>query len=103
MSGRTGSAAAVAGGVAVLGVLWTAPGLVAGQAPVVSTRNRPSADVPRTADGKPEWVLASQIDVTGRKKAEERLRWSERLLSKTGEVAGVGGWELDLETMELTW
>ena len=54
MSGRTSSAAAVAGGVVVLGVLWSSPGLVAGQTPVASTRARPSADVPRTADGKPD-------------------------------------------------
>lgn len=59
--------------------------------------------VTRTADGKPEWFFSSQFDVTERKKADERLRQSERLLSKTGEVAGVGGWELDLETMALAW
>lgn len=56
-----------------------------------------------TADGKPELTYGIQFDVTERKKAEERMRRSERLLSKTGEAAGVGGWELDLETMELTW
>lgn len=57
----------------------------------------------RMADGSPEWIFASQIDVTARKLADADLLRSERLLSKMGEVAGVGGWDLDLETNHLTW
>ncbi|OYW61749.1 MAG: hypothetical protein B7Z31_02350 [Rhodobacterales bacterium 12-65-15] len=59
--------------------------------------------VTRTAEGKPEWVFASQVDVSERRLTEEKIHQSERLLSKMGEVAGVGGWNLDLETMVLTW
>lgn len=54
MTNRTGRAAAVAGGFAILGALWSAPGLLAGQAPVASTRPRPTADVPKTTGGRPD-------------------------------------------------
>jgi diguanylate cyclase (GGDEF)-like protein/PAS domain S-box-containing protein len=37
-------------------------------------------------------------DVTERRRAEEALRASEQFLARTGRVAGVGGWELDLAT-----
>ncbi|MGE5642623.1 MAG: PAS domain S-box protein, partial [Byssovorax cruenta] len=42
-------------------------------------------------------------DITERKKAEEALRRSEALLLQTGEIAEVGGWELDLQTSTLRW
>jgi PAS domain S-box-containing protein len=49
-------------------------------------------------------------DITQRKQAEaerqrqeEALRRSEDLLERTGRVAGIGGWELDLATSKLTW
>ena len=42
-------------------------------------------------------------DITGRKQAEENLRRSEDLLRQTGEMANVGGWELDLSDNRLTW
>lgn len=34
---------------------------------------------------------------------EQKLRASELLLERTGRLAGVGGWELDLRTNEVTW
>ncbi len=42
-------------------------------------------------------------DITDRKKAEEGLRISNELLSKTEEIAKVGSWRLDLRTNVLTW
>ena len=56
-----------------------------------------------TADGKPEWMFGVQIDITSQKRQEEALRKSESLLSKTGEVAGVGGWDFDLVNNTLIW
>ena len=56
-----------------------------------------------TADGRPEWMFGIQLDITERKRQEEALRKSEALLNRTGEVAGVGGWELDLRTMVPVW
>jgi PAS domain S-box-containing protein len=42
-------------------------------------------------------------DITERRKAEEALRRSEALLLQTGQMAKIGGWELDLETMMPYW
>jgi len=41
-------------------------------------------------------------DITKRKKAEEALKKSYQLLNETGEMAKVGGWELDLSTNEVS-
>ena len=40
-------------------------------------------------------------DVTDRKRVEEALKKSIKLLNDTGEMAKVGGWELDLSTKEV--
>jgi PAS domain S-box-containing protein len=42
-------------------------------------------------------------DVTDRLSAERELSESKALLDRTGRVAGVGGWSLDLQTEELVW
>ncbi len=42
-------------------------------------------------------------DVTAQIQAETALRASEDFLSRTGRVAGVGGWELDLRAGKLSW
>ncbi|MBY0363795.1 MAG: PAS domain S-box protein [Phreatobacter sp.] len=57
----------------------------------------------RTPDGKPEWMFGTHFDITERKRRDELLRKSEALLNRTGEVAGVGGWELDIEASTLMW
>jgi len=41
--------------------------------------------------------------VTARERAAEELRESEALLSAVGEMARVGGWELDVATREVRW
>jgi diguanylate cyclase (GGDEF)-like protein/PAS domain S-box-containing protein len=57
----------------------------------------------RTTDGKPEWMMGTHLDISARKAQEERLRKSQQLLNRTGALAEVGGWELDLQTGELEW
>ena len=42
-------------------------------------------------------------DTTDRLSTERELRDSKALLDRTGRVAGVGGWSLDLQTLELVW
>lgn len=72
-----------------------------------------------SADGQERWVAwtnglqrsdPKQLvlhsvgrDVTDRKRAEIALRTSQSLLARTGRVAGVGGWEVDLATGQITW
>ena len=56
-----------------------------------------------TPNGKPEWMYGTQLDISERKRQDEALRKSEQLLSRTGEVAGVGGWELDLISGAVWW
>ena len=51
----------------------------------------------------PEGLLILSQDITFRKRAEEALQRNETLLLQTGKMAKVGGWELDLQTMTLTW
>jgi len=42
-------------------------------------------------------------DITERKRAERALRASQAFLHRTSEVAGIGGWELDLRSGQITW
>jgi PAS domain S-box-containing protein len=42
-------------------------------------------------------------DITTRKQEEQALRRSFDLLDQTGQLARIGGWELDLETQTLHW
>ena len=42
-------------------------------------------------------------DITERKQAEEELRKGETLLTETGRMAKVGGWEVDAKTLEVSW
>jgi PAS domain S-box-containing protein len=53
-------------------------------------------------DGRP-MLHSTGRDVTARILAERRLRTSQAFLNRTGQVAGVGGWAMDLRTQEVTW
>jgi PAS domain S-box-containing protein len=48
-------------------------------------------------------ALSLARDITERKRAEEELKKSSQLLRDTGEMAEIGGWELDLSTQEVSW
>lgn len=52
---------------------------------------------------EPEWMFGSHLDITLRKQQEVILQRSEAFLARIGDVSGVGGWELDLISSELTW
>ena len=49
------------------------------------------------------WNRQLRIEIEQRKKAELLLTNSQRLLTETGRMARVGGWELDAETLEVSW
>ena len=55
------------------------------------------------ADGRIERFISIRTDITERKLAERRLAESQALLERTGRLAGVGGWQLDLVTGQLDW
>ncbi|PKV10851.1 sensor domain-containing diguanylate cyclase [Xanthomonas prunicola] len=46
-------------------------------------------------------VMLERADINAR--LQQRLRESEAFLERTGRVAGVGGWEVDVSTKTLTW
>ena len=59
--------------------------------------------VTRTGEGRPEWIYGTRVslEIERRRLADKHLM--ERLLDRTGRVAGVGGWQIDLKTDELIW
>ena len=57
----------------------------------------------RGPDGKPESMFGTNLDISERKQREEALRKSLFLLDRTGQLAGVGGWEVDLVNNTLYW
>ena len=48
-------------------------------------------------------VSGSHTDVTSRKKAESELKKTKDLLQQTNRIAQIGGWDIDLETQEMSW
>ena len=54
---------------------------------------------------EPDGALLHSVgrDITERKRADRALRAHQAFLHRTSEVAGIGGWELDLRTHETTW
>jgi PAS domain S-box-containing protein len=54
-------------------------------------------------DGSIEKYIAIRTDITQRKEAEKELRDSKALLDRAGRIAGIGGWQLDLKTDQMTW
>jgi diguanylate cyclase (GGDEF)-like protein/PAS domain S-box-containing protein len=80
----------------------------------VRSENRMLADDPSvhwiswtngiSSDGRGKVLIHSVgRDITEQKQAEEALRKSRSFLYRTGRVAGVGGWEVDLPTGRVTW
>ena len=55
------------------------------------------------ADSPSGGFIGALEDITERRETVERLRASEAFLDRTGRVAGVGGWEVDLVTGTVTW
>ncbi|MFN3304615.1 MAG: PAS domain S-box protein [Roseateles sp.] len=56
-----------------------------------------------TPQGRPAGYVGIAEDVTDRLSAERELLESKALLDRTGRVAGIGGWSLDLATQEIVW
>ena len=84
-----------------------------------SGENRSSENRVVAVDGSEKWVAWTNSlqrdgglepllhsvgrDITGRKQAELALRANQSFLYRTGRVAGVGGWEIDLVSNAVIW
>jgi diguanylate cyclase (GGDEF)-like protein/PAS domain S-box-containing protein len=81
-------------------------------------RERAGERLMATGDGEPHWVAWTHKrqrqgdemllysvgrDITDRRRAERALRASQAFLHRTGRLAGIGGWEVDLKTGETLW
>ncbi len=61
------------------------------------------AVVQRGPDGSAQHMIGVNRDITARKQLENEGRKYQELLESTNVVANVGGWELNLITMDLSW
>lgn len=70
-----------------------------GQVRLIHSRGHPLTN----DDGELSGFVGAVEDITEQRLAEERLRASESLLDRTGRLAGVGGWQVDLRSGHVTW
>lgn len=59
--------------------------------------------VERNEQGLPVRIVGTATDISERRRVEEALKRSERLFRQSQDVAGVGGWELDIATRAVYW
>src|SRR5437763_6388409 len=59
--------------------------------------------VERDAFDTPVRMAGTHMDLTRRIRTEAQVQRSAEMLRRTGELANIGGWELDLATMRLEW
>lgn len=59
--------------------------------------------VVKDADGDPLRMVGVNLDITGRKQAEEELRQSRTDLDRAQQVGQIGSWRLDIGRNILTW
>jgi PAS domain S-box-containing protein len=56
-----------------------------------------------SAESQPLRMVGMHSDVTARKNLEYRLHQFEQLMTQVSAIAQIGGWEMDLETMQIAW
>lgn len=59
--------------------------------------------LPDIVNGQVQGFLVQVTEITRLKEIEAALRASQAFLDRTGRIAGVGGWEIDLRTNAITW
>ncbi len=53
--------------------------------------------------GERTGVLVTFTDITRQRATEDALRRNQEFLKRTGRMARIGGWEVDVETQEVVW
>ena len=71
----------------------------AGDVRIVHSRATPV----RSDDGAVSGFVGADEDVTRQRDAEQRLRANEAFLDRTGRIAAVGGWQMDLRSGVIDW
>jgi len=51
--------------------------------------------------GKPLWMMGTHADISAEKALEASLRQNQAALERTGSIAQVGGWEVDLQASDI--
>lgn len=64
---------------------------------------RASISTMRTSTGQPINMVAVTEDITEQKNIQEKLKHSEDLLKIASTLSHMGGWRLDIATMQMTW
>jgi len=59
--------------------------------------------VERDGDDTPVRMAGTHMDLTRRIRTEAEVQRTAEMLRRTGELANIGGWELDLATMQVEW
>jgi len=59
--------------------------------------------VERDGDDTPLRMAGTHMDLTRRIRTEAEVQRTAEMLRRTGELANIGGWELDLTTMQVEW
>ena len=70
-----------------------------GNVRILRTRTRPV----RNDGGIVTGFVGALEDITDRREQEERLKSSEEFLDRSGRIARIGGWEVDLRTKSVRW
>lgn len=55
------------------------------------------------SDDTPPFVMVTSEDLTALRRTDERLEQSQSLVRMAGQVARIGGWQLDLASGEMRW
>ncbi|OAN80184.1 hypothetical protein A8B78_11155 [Jannaschia sp. EhC01] len=56
-----------------------------------------------TDEGQPEWMFGTHFSIDEQRRQIDQTEHMKRLLDRTGNVAGVGGWEIELATNQVIW
>ncbi len=77
--------------------------LGSGRERAVALAREMTADLEEAKTRAEEMAAQLRADIASRREAEETLQSAKSMLERTGALAHVGGWELDVETKQAFW